>query len=103
MHCEPLDAIKGTRHPVHKDNTYMEIFTVHTQYDIILAMTASVNSPTHFMYVLHYQSFVKVLVCYNHHNLIQLVKPEKGAGTFNTSTFSVRIMSSDMQRSLTGG
>jgi hypothetical protein len=32
-----------------------------------------------------------------------MVKPEGGAGLFNTSSFSVRIMSSDMQRALTGG
>jgi hypothetical protein len=32
-----------------------------------------------------------------------LVKPEKGAGLFDVSSFSVRIMSSDMQRSLSGG
>ena len=29
-----------------------------------------------------------------------MVIPENGSGAFNTSTFSVRIMSSDFQRSL---
>ena len=63
-------------------------------------------SPTLFAFSIIEVYFPLMHYCaLRHHYVIhsQLVLPEKGEGSFNTSSFSVRIMSSDMQRSQSGG